>query len=167
MSYKDFSVKQENMIADSLGWHRVSGSGSRHTYPGDVESESWLGECKTHVEPSDRIIFKLNVWNKLFDEATSKFKYPVLFVDDGTQRQESTWCLLKTIPALFFSNSKCDCIKINKSSITFNHDDMYAYHKRCSSAVLNYMPYAYEVVVGDNTLYIMWFPDYINIVNRG
>lgn len=93
MDKKYYSTKQEKMIADFLDWRTVSGSGSRHTYPGDVVSDSWLGECKTHVKPNQKISFNYSVWKKIVDEAASQFKHPVLFCDDGTQLKSHTWCM--------------------------------------------------------------------------
>jgi len=93
MSTKDYSRKQEHLIADTLGWDVVSGSGSRHTYPGDISSSEWLGECKTHQKPGSKIKFNRDVWNKIVEEASSQFKYPVLFVDDGSQTVKNTWCM--------------------------------------------------------------------------
>lgn len=95
MATKDYSSKQESTIARYLGWSVVSGSGSRDCHPGDIQSESWLGECKTHVNPNTKICFIEDVWRKISDEAASKFKYPVLFVDDGSQSVERTWCMYK------------------------------------------------------------------------
>lgn len=96
---KSISQSQEEFICNFLSsrnkWHRVSGSGSRPGFPGDVESDSWLGECKTHVVVSDILIFEKRVWDKIKSEALSRFKYPVLFVDTGYLNQDSdhTWCM--------------------------------------------------------------------------
>lgn len=94
---KYYSEKQETMIAESLGWQVVSGSGSRACHPGDIVSDEWLGECKTHTLPTDRIVFKLHDWKKICDEAAQVFKYPVLFTDDGSQKLQTTWCMIKLI----------------------------------------------------------------------
>lgn len=93
MSTKDYSSKQETAIAKFLGWSVVSGSGSRACCPGDITSFDWLGECKTHLSPNTKITFYETVWHKICDEAASKFKYPVLFVDDGSQSIDHTWCV--------------------------------------------------------------------------
>ena len=93
-SSKYYSGIQENTIAKSLDWSVVTGSGARSTFPGDVESDMWLGECKTHTSPNHNITFNYTVWNKIDKEATSKFKYPVLFVDDGSQSLNKTWCMI-------------------------------------------------------------------------
>lgn len=92
-STKYYSSKQENMIANFLGWSVVPGSGARSLYPGDIQSDEWLGECKTHENPGHKITFYHSVWKKLSDEAISKFKFPALFVDDGSQSIFDTWVM--------------------------------------------------------------------------
>lgn len=94
MSTKDYSSKQEHMIADYLGWEVVSGSGARDFNPGDIRSPSWLGECKTHMVDSSKITIYNSHWLKIKDEAKSIFKYPALFVDNGTQTSENTWVVI-------------------------------------------------------------------------
>ena len=89
---KFYSNKQEKMIADLLGWTVVSGSGAAAGHPGDITCDDWLGECKTHISPGKQNVFYSDVWTKIVEEATSKFKYPVLFVDDGSQTSYNTWC---------------------------------------------------------------------------
>jgi len=93
MATKDFSSVQESMIAEYLGWSVVAGSGAAACFPGDVISDDWLGECKTHVERGAKIFFSKSVWNKIKDEASVKRRYPVLFTDDGSQKADRTWCL--------------------------------------------------------------------------
>lgn len=93
LSTKDYSSIQEHKVADALGWEVVTGSGARDCHPGDIRSNDWLGECKTHTKPGHQIIFKLSVWQKISKQAQSKFKYPVLIVDDGSQKLEHTWVL--------------------------------------------------------------------------
>ena len=93
MATKDFSSKQEKMIADKLGWSVVAGSGAAACYPGDVIGDEWLGECKTHTSPGHKIIFKKDIWSKICDEAMIKHRFPVLFTDDGSQKENHTWCL--------------------------------------------------------------------------
>ena len=100
LATKDYSSKQEHRIADFLGWQCVVASGARSCHPGDIRSDSWLGECKTHVKPDHRIQFIYTEWRKICDEAMSKFRFPVLFVDDGSQKLDSTWCMIpaKSVP---------------------------------------------------------------------
>lgn len=81
------------MISEYLGWKQVGGSGSRPFTPGDVNSNDWLGECKTHDTERDKIIFFKQHWFKICEEARSKSRYPVLFVDNGTQLAKNTWVM--------------------------------------------------------------------------
>lgn len=90
---KFYSSIQESQIADYLGWKVVTGSGARDCYPGDIQSDKFLGECKTHMKVTDKIIFYMDHWKKISDEASSRFKFPVLFVDDGSQLIDNTWLL--------------------------------------------------------------------------
>lgn len=90
---REFSNQQEKMIANFLNWSVVKGSGAVACYPGDVQSPKWLGECKTHAKAVSKVTFKKAVWKKICDEAAAKFRYPILFVDSGTQRVDDVWCL--------------------------------------------------------------------------
>lgn len=122
-STKYYSDIQEKRIANLLNWKQVSGSGSRPTYPGDVISEEFLGECKTHTSISDNIIFKLDHWNKIKNEAMSQFKSPVLFVDDGSQLIENTWCIFDRQPVGDYITAELPIlshksIRLNKKHIT-------------------------------------------------
>lgn len=93
MNNKYFSNRQEQMIADYLGWRQITGSGSRPGAPGDVNSSQWLGECKTHDTEKKTIVFLKSHWFKICNEARAKNRYPVLFKDNGTQRSDSTWVM--------------------------------------------------------------------------
>lgn len=120
---KQYSSEQEKTIAKYLGWRVVSGSGSRSLYPGDVVSEYWLGECKTHVTPNHSITFNHNVWKKIQKEAAAKFKYPVLFVDDGSQLLQKTWCLFSR-DVLMYSDLVQDYPYSIRTNISFKHDSL-------------------------------------------
>lgn len=122
LTNKEASAKQEKMIADYLGWYIVPGSGSRHNYPGDIYSDEWLGECKTHLTETNKIAFHINHWNKICNEAISQFKTPVLFVDNGSRGIKYTLCLLKPNFEGIFKINNSPNIKINKSSITVSID---------------------------------------------
>jgi len=91
-STKDYSSKQESMIAEDLGWSVVSGSGAAPATPGDVIGDDWLGECKTHMDKT-KIFFDYNVWVKIEAEASMRHRKPVLFCDDGSQTLASTWAV--------------------------------------------------------------------------
>lgn len=94
LATKDYSIKQEKLIADYLGWKCVVASGARACHPGDIKSDNWLGECKTHVTTGNRIKFIYKEWAKICEEAMSKFRFAVLFVDDGSQKERNTWCMI-------------------------------------------------------------------------
>lgn len=129
MATKDFSSKQEKMIADYLGWSVVSGSGAAACFPGDVISDEWLGECKTHVERGQKILFNKKVWDKICDEAMVKRRFPVLFTDDGSQKSGKTWCLFAS-KHLDFSECRpvmplCLCkLHGQGKNISFDHSEM-------------------------------------------
>lgn len=90
---KAFSSVQERRVAEYLGWQVVAGSGARNCFPGDVKADGWLGECKTHTSPGHKLSFSRSVWNKIRDEAKSRFSAPAYFVDDGSQRVDHTWVM--------------------------------------------------------------------------
>lgn len=93
MSTKDYSSKQESMIADYLGWKVVAGSGAAKCHPGDIIGDGWLGECKTHQTTGHNIFFSQSVWKKILEEANKEHRSPVLFTDDGSQKSNRTWCI--------------------------------------------------------------------------
>ena len=103
-STKYHSTLQETTISNYLGWKRVSGSGSRSGHPGDIESDEWLGECKTHETAGYNIQFNICVWQKIVDEALSKFKYPVLIADDGSKTIQSAWCMTSGMRPIHVDN---------------------------------------------------------------
>lgn len=106
---KFYSSRQEKAIADYLGWSVVAASGARMFNPGDVISGQYLCECKTHTEKKSAIEIKKPVWRKITSEATSVLKRPVLFVDNGTQTVENTWCI---VPKRFFSLEKFHMVAV-------------------------------------------------------
>lgn len=156
-SNKYYSNKQEKLIADMLGWKVVSGSGSRSTHPGDIESEDWLGECKTHKTPKHKIKFDHNVWKKIVDEAASKFKFPVLFVDDGSQTQLHTWCMFKITPGVPFIYT--NYILPIRSNIVFDSSIMLEHRKSIKSD----LPVIYTINREKETIYISTFSDFIEM----
>lgn len=124
---KAYSTKQEKLVAIILNGNVVPGSGARPTAPGDVKSDSWLAECKTHTEPGHNIFFDLNVWKKICDEAMALHRLPVLIVDDGSQKENHTWCLCRScninrgnlmiapFPATIRKNISCKEEKMNEA----------------------------------------------------
>ena len=134
-STKYFSSKQENAIAKYLDWSVVSGSGSRQCCPGDIESSGWLGECKTHEKSGHRIVFQKSVWSKIAVEAMSKFKLPALFTDDGSQDINHTWCMIPQnciLSGVIFNELPEICI--NKSTISFCHEDLLSQYNQISKS---------------------------------
>jgi hypothetical protein len=65
---KQFSAKQEKMVADYMGWKVVTGSGSRPFNPGDVNGNNFLVECKTHIEEQLNVIFYKKHWKKISEK---------------------------------------------------------------------------------------------------
>ena len=125
-SKKFYSSLQESAIAKYLNWTQTSGSGARPLYPGDIFSRNWLGECKTHESPGHSIVFVFDVWDKIEKEASSQFKNPALFVDDGSQSIEKTWVMFKL--QNYDPSLKCnvlDCTK-SKSIRVSNNSPSYA-----------------------------------------
>lgn len=94
---KVFSAKQEKMVADYMGWRVVTGSGSRPFAPGDIKDTSsgkFLVECKTHNEEQENVVFYKKHWAKISEEAQAIHRYPVLVVDNGTQKSHNTWVMI-------------------------------------------------------------------------
>lgn len=122
---KDLRKKQgqkfEKLVSEYLGWDTVSGSGARF-HPGDLTCEQWLGECKSHVNAQDRIVFNLSVWNKISTEAMSLFKKPAYFVNDGSLDVKSTWVMfrIQELPEHIMMKMDNDSIK----SLSFSNSEM-------------------------------------------
>lgn len=119
---KYYSNKQEANLSNILGWKKIGGSGASPCAPGDIKASEWLGECKTHTKQHS-IYFDAGVWAKIKDEAFGHNKKPVLFVDDGTQKETHTWCLCleKNI-----NQSALVSIKLPftvRKNVTFDHND--------------------------------------------
>lgn len=132
MSTKDFSSKQEKMIADYLGWKVVAGSGAAACHPGDIIGDDWLGECKTHEKSNHSIFFSSQVWDKICNEAAIKHRNPVLFTDDGSQKIDKTWCIINhfCIPSDYNS---IVYPKTFKKNITLSHDKLQKFYESCNS----------------------------------
>ena len=93
MTNKEASYRQEHMVAEYIGWKVVSGSGARPFKPGDITSDHYLVECKTHTKEQDKICFKQSHWTKICEEALAKNKLPLLVTDNGTQKYNHTWVM--------------------------------------------------------------------------
>lgn len=123
---KDAGSAFEKMVAEYLGWDVVAGSGAAPCHPGDLKSDAWLAECKTHMKSGNRIAFLKSVWHKIKDEAASKFRFPVLFADDGSQVTDKTWCMFSldvssADEAVCLTNYGKSIFKLSDTRITFDH----------------------------------------------
>ena len=118
---KYYSDKQETVVANYLGWKRVSASGARPFNKGDIVSEQWLCECKTHTARTVDYKVMFSVWRKIEREAMSCMKRPVLIIDNGTQKIEDQCAV---IPMTFYDVPynllSYDMIKGNELSIRQN-----------------------------------------------
>ena len=139
MSTKDYSNAQESMVADFLGWSKVPGSGAATCFAGDVASEKFLGECKTHEKHGSKVVFRQDVWNKICDEAMVCGKIPVLIADDGTQQWRRTYCLLsKPVDMGFLPKSEFFIAEYNvnyKKQLNLDFDKIYAKMKKADSCI--------------------------------
>lgn len=125
MGTKEFSSKQETKVACFLGWDVVSGSGARDCHPGDIMSDDWLGECKTHEKPGHTIVFWLKVWDKICEEAMAKHRYPLLIVDDGSQNLCKTWVMFNVRTAGILNKTELDLTDklLKTTSVTLKQPD--------------------------------------------
>lgn len=160
---KYYSTIQENNIANFLGWKVVAGSGARDLSPGDIVGESFLGECKTHTKKVDNIVFFADVWKKICEEAFSRFKYPALFVDDGTQHLENTWVV--TFPHCV-NDTKCTRYKLPVSvdvNISFDPEYLtsivYYINSNCNTFT------AFCAQLADTDVVIMRLLDFREVMN--
>lgn len=89
---KHYSNKQESIVSEYLGWKRVSASGARPFDKGDIASDAWLCECKTHTATAstktNSYKVLLSVWRKICMESMSSMRRPLLVIDDGSQKIE-------------------------------------------------------------------------------
>lgn len=122
-SNKTYSDKQEKLVAKHINGKQISGSGARPFAPGDVESDEWLIECKTHVSPGKKISFKADVWAKIQEEAMVRHKYPAYVVDDGSQLLSNQRVMFSLCPEDISALPKEDIQRFVKAAITFNVED--------------------------------------------
>ena len=54
-----------------------------------------LENARPHTVRKDDISFMATHWLKICNEAESQFKYPALFVDDGSQKLDHTWVMFR------------------------------------------------------------------------
>lgn len=69
LSTRFFSKQQENKVAKALGGYRQANSGATPFRKGDVVTEQFLIECKTHMKPMKSMTIKEEWLYKLREEA--------------------------------------------------------------------------------------------------
>ena len=140
MSTKDYSSAQESMVSDYLSWSVVAGSGAPSCVAGDVISDKFLGECKTHETPNSKVTFRQNVWKKICDESMVKGRMPVLICDDGSQNWRRTYCMVrKPMDMSFLPKDEFFVQTYNvsfKKQLNFDPDKLYAKMKKNVGTVL-------------------------------
>lgn len=123
-SNKFYSDRQEKLVAKHTNGRQISGSGARPFAPGDVESDDWLIECKTHTTPGHKISFKEDVWKKIQEEAVIRHKFPAYVVDDGSQFLSNQRVLFSLCPEDISEIEKENIQKYVKAAITFPSEDI-------------------------------------------
>lgn len=169
MATKDFSSIQEHKVAEALGWDVVTGSGARPCVPGDVRSDLWLGECKTHTEPGQKIFFDLDVWGKIQKEADFSHRSPALIVDDGSQDLSRTWVLCRDVSVSHQDMAMVDPNFAIRKNISFSHDKVLTYMKSLyksggGSIVFNHM--CMEINWDGQMVYVMPFGTFLEVNDR-
>ena len=166
-SMKYYSNKQESNLASILGWKQIGGSGATPCAPGDIRASEWLGECKTHTKQHS-IYFDAGVWAKIKDEAFGHNKKPVLFVDDGTQKESHTWCL-----CLEHNINQSALISVKlpfavRKNITFDHEKASAILKDESKQYIGefYQGACYWCEWGKDNVLIMPFETFKDFYKR-
>ena len=156
---KEFSSRQEKLVADALGGYQIGGSGAMPTAPGDVKTYDWLVECKTHTTPDHPIFFDEDVWKKINNEAMGTSRKPVLVVDDGSQKLEKTWCLCNSRNLNLSSTVTIDLPCAIRKNISCKHGKLAeAIKKTAETALVSfYDSVAFELTWGESEICIMPF----------
>lgn len=82
----------ENRIAKAVNGKKQAGSGNNDYKKGDVDSKSFLIECKTTKYKSMSV--KAQWLDKISDEALMEQKHPALAVQMKTKRAEKDWIMI-------------------------------------------------------------------------
>lgn len=169
MATKDHSSIQEHTVADALGWEVVSGSGARPCTPGDVKSDKWLGECKTHQDAGHRIFFDTEVWQKIQHEADISHRSPALIVDDGSKDLNHTWVLCRDVSVSHFDLAMADPNFTIRKNISFDDAKVAEYLKSLyksggGSIVFNHI--CLEINWNGQMVYVMPFETFIAVNDR-
>ena len=83
-STRYYSNKQEKSVAKAVGGRKTANSGATVFFKGDVVSDNFLFECKTHTEPKQSMTIKKEWIEKNKEEAFQMGKrYSAVVIDFG------------------------------------------------------------------------------------
>ena len=169
---KQYSRKQERLVAKELEGCVVSLSGAGPANPGDVRTYEWLVECKTHTTPDHPITFNLDVWKKLQNEAMGVQKKPVLIVDDGSQTISKTWCLCKAANLNLAGSISTDLPVTIRKNISCKHDKLSTALKAVikgkihTDSFYGMSPVLYEVNWGDDVVVVLPLTTFKELIEK-
>lgn len=169
-STKTFSNRQEKLIAKELDGCQVGGSGAAPCVPGDVRTDEWLIECKTHTKPDQSIFFDLQVWEKIKKEAMGTHRKPALIVDDGSQTLQKTWCLCRAANLNLGSTLLTDFPATIRKNVSCKHDKLSSKLKLAIKGSIMpdafYITYGFEVEWAGETVIILPFESFKELYNK-
>lgn len=95
MATRDFSSKQEHLVASYLGGTLTPNSGAGHTKKGDILLDDTIIECKTKTKPSTTFSVKFDWIKSLIYEsiAMKKMHWAIIF-DFGSQRINDQYAII-------------------------------------------------------------------------
>ena len=83
-----YSSRQEKHIAKAVGGRKTPNSGATKWAKGDIVSEDWLFEAKTHTEPRQSFTIRREWIEKMNEEAFQSGKHhTALVIDFGDGEQ--------------------------------------------------------------------------------
>lgn len=83
-----YSNRQEKLVAKRLGGRQVANSGAPKFVAGDVTTDKFLLECKTHTEFKKSFTLKYEWFDKNKEEAFAMHKdYSAIVIDFGDGEQ--------------------------------------------------------------------------------
>ncbi|MGM9544204.1 MAG: hypothetical protein ACI3T9_04410 [Romboutsia timonensis] len=95
MATRDYSSKQENIVADYIGGKLTPNSGATGFAKGDILTEDTVVECKTKTKPSASHSIKKEWIEGLKKECISMgYVYYALIFDFGTQDLKDQYAVI-------------------------------------------------------------------------
>lgn len=83
-----YSSKQEKKVAKAVSGKQTANSGATKWSKGDVTTDDWLLECKTHTEPREQFTIKKEWIDKNREEAFQMGKHhSAIVIDFGDGKQ--------------------------------------------------------------------------------